>query len=76
LTRATKNSSLFEVGREKRGGYLVEWWIGDHEPKHVHVYRDGKEVAKIVIPSMRLLSGKMNKKLKKIIEELLKEGKI
>ena len=64
------------MGREKRGGYLVEWWIGDHEPKHVHVYRDGKEVAKIVIPSMRLLSGKMNKKLKKIIEELLKEGKI
>jgi hypothetical protein len=64
------------MGREKRGGYLFEWWIGDHEPKHVHVYRDGKEIAKVVIPSMRLLSGKLNKKLKKIIEELLAEGKI
>ena len=55
---------------------MFEWWIGDHEPKHVHVYRDGKEIAKVVIPSMRLLSGKLNKKLKKIIEELLAEGKI
>lgn len=64
------------MGREKRGGYLIEWWIGDHQPKHVHVYKDGREVAKVVIPSMRLLSGKMNKKLKKIIEQLLKEEKI
>ncbi len=64
------------MGREKRGGYLIEWWIGDHSPKHIHVYRNGKEVAKIIIPGMRLLSGKMNRKLKKIIQELLEEGKI
>lgn len=64
------------MGREKRGGYIIEWWIGDHEPKHVHVFKDGREIAKVVIPSMRLLSGKMNKKIKKIIEELLKEEKI
>ena len=64
------------MGREKRGGYIIEWWMGDHDPKHVHVYKDGREVAKVVIPSLRLLSGKMNKKLKKIIKELLKENKI
>lgn len=34
------------MGRKKRGGYLIEWWIGDHLPKHVHVYKDGKEVEK------------------------------
>ncbi len=64
------------MGREKRGGYIIEWWMGDHSPKHVHVYKDGKEIAKIVIPSLRLLSGRMNKKLQKIIEELLSEGKL
>ncbi len=37
---------------------------------------NGKEVAKISIPNMRVLSGKMNARLKKILEELLKEGKI
>ncbi len=64
------------VGREKRGGYLIEWWIGDHFPKHVHVYKNRKEVAKIVVLSMRLLTGTMNKKLKKIIEQLIEEGRI
>ena len=29
--------------------------MGDHNPKHVHVYKNGKEVAKIVIPSLRIL---------------------
>jgi hypothetical protein len=36
----------------------------------------GWVIAKVVIPSLRLLSGKMNNKLKKIIEELLREEKI
>ncbi len=64
------------MGREKRGGYLIEWWIGDHLPKHVHIYKDGKEVTKIELPGFRVLNGKMNKKLKKILTELIKEGKI
>ncbi len=64
------------MGREKRGGYLIEWWIGDHLPKHVYVYKDGKEVAKIELPGFTILKGKMNKKLKNILMELIKEGKI
>lgn len=64
------------MGRVKRGGYIIEWWMGDHKPKHVHIYKNNKQVAKLVIPGMRLLSGQMNKRLKKIIEQLLKEGKI
>jgi hypothetical protein len=64
------------MGREKRGGYLIEWWLGDHLPKHVHVYKDGKEVAKIVLPDLKVLNGKMNKKLKKILMGLIKEGRI
>jgi len=64
------------LGRVKRGGYLIEWWIGDHLPKHVHVYRDGKLVAKIVIPSMRVLNGEMPRKLRKIIEQLIAEKRI
>ena len=62
------------MGREKRGGYLIEWWIGDHSPKHVHVYQNGKQIAKIEIPTFGILRGKMNKKLKKVLTELMKEG--
>lgn len=64
------------MGREKRGGYIVEWWMGDHEPKHVHIYRDGDLVAKVTVPEMGILRGRMNSKVRKIVKELLKEGKI
>ncbi len=64
------------MGREKRGGYIIEWWMGDHQPKHVHIYKDGDFVAKVSVPQMRVLSGRMSGKLRKILEELAREGKI
>ena len=64
------------MGREKRDGYIIEWWIGGHSPKHLHGYKNGRQVAKIVIPDMRVLSGKVNRKLRKVIEDLIAEGKI
>ena len=64
------------MGRIRRGGYLIEWWIGDHWPKHVHIYKDGKEIAKIQIPGMRILTGRLNKRLKKLLLKLLEEKEI
>jgi len=64
------------LGRLKRGGYLIEWWIGDHWPKHVHVYRDGREIAKVEVPSLRILTGRLNGKLMKILLALIKEKEI
>jgi hypothetical protein len=61
------------LGRVKIGGYLIEWWIGDHWPKHIHIYKDGKQVAKVRIPEMIVLTGRLNKKLRKIIQILIKE---
>ena len=43
---------------------------------HVHIYKNSKKLAKIVVPKIRVLSEKINQKLKKIIQELLREGKI
>lgn len=64
------------MGRIKRGGYLIEWWIGDHLPKHVHIYQDGQEIAKVQIPDMRILTGRLNKRLMKILKQLLAEGRL
>lgn len=61
------------MSRIKRGGYIIERWMGDHPPKHVHVFMDGKEIAKVKIPSLGLLSGKMDRKLRKILMELIEE---
>lgn len=64
------------MGRARRGGYLIEWWIGDHLPKHVHVYRGGRFVAKIEIPGLLVLSGQMNRALRSTVEHLIKEKKL
>jgi hypothetical protein len=64
------------MGRARRGGYVIEWWIGDHYPKHVHVYRDGREIAKVQVPGLIVLTGKLNKRLYKILKQLVLEKKI
>lgn len=64
------------MGRERRGGYLIEWWIGDHVPKHVHVYRDGRLIAKVEVPGMLVLTGKMSRRLRTILEDLVEEGRL
>lgn len=64
------------MGRVKRGGYIIVWWIGDHVPKHVHIYKNGKQIAKIQVPELLVLKGNINKKLKNIIKQLLDEGVI
>lgn len=47
--------------------------MGDHPPRHVHVFLEGREIAKVMVPSLGLLKGKMNKKLKKILLKLIEE---
>lgn len=64
------------MGRIRRGGYLIEWWMGDHSPKHVHVYNRGREVAKVRIPEMLVLKGRLNRRLRTILQDLLRRGKI
>ena len=55
---------------------MIDWWIGDHDPKHVHVYRDGRLMAKVEVPGLLVLTGTMNRKLRRILEELIREGKL
>ncbi len=65
------------MGRVRRGGYIFEFWIGDHPPRHVHVFRDRKLVAKVELDDdLTLMEGKVNRKLSKLIRELKEEGKL
>jgi hypothetical protein len=34
------------VPKIRRGNHVFLGWVGDHSPRHVHVYRDGKLVVK------------------------------
>ena len=49
-------------------------WIGDHSPRHVHVYRDGKLVAKWDLEDRRPMTGNVSRRVLGFIEELESKG--
>ena len=60
--------------RIRRGGFIFLEQIADHAPRHVHIYRDGKLVAKFDLENRLAMKGAMNSRLLKIVEALEKEG--
>lgn len=63
------------MGRIKLGGYIFEFWVGDHPPRHVHVLRDRELLAKVELEKkLTLMEGKANRKIKKIIKMLVEKG--
>lgn len=66
--------SFLGMGRVRRGGYIFVWFRGDHPPPHVHVFKDGKLMAKYDLENRRLMEGRINKRISKILDQLIKEG--
>lgn len=63
------------MGRIRRGGYIFEFWIGDHPPRHVHVFRDRRLVAKVELDAdLTVMEGRLNRRLRELIKEMMKEG--
>lgn len=64
------------MGKIRRGGYVFLTWLGDHAPRHVHVYRDGRFVVKWDIEHWVPMKGTATSRILRIIEELLAEGEL
>jgi len=62
------------MARIRRGGYIFITWVGDHSPRHVHVYRDGKLVVKWDLDNKKPMVGEVNRRILDLIEELEAEG--
>ena len=42
------------MGKARRGGYMFLWWIGDHPPRHVHVFdKDGRLITRVNLETMQ-----------------------
>jgi hypothetical protein len=83
-TNPSKINNQFLLGRMLARGRDQSTWlshrmfIGDHGPRHVHVY-DSKErfLGRLDIERMRGMEGWMpTRKLIKVIEELKREGRL
>ena len=66
------------MGRVRRYGYIIEWFLGDHVPTHVHVYdTKGQFLGRLDVD--RLIGVEdwtPDRKLIKLIEELKNEGRL
>jgi hypothetical protein len=62
------------MARIRRGGYIFLTWIGDHPPRHVHVYRDGKLIVKWDLENRMPMIGEANRRVLSLIDELESEG--
>ena len=51
-------------------------WKGDHPPRHVHVYADGKEVLKWNLDAGVAMQGRPNRRILDLIADLEEEGRL
>ena len=62
------------MARIRRGGYIFITWKGDHSPRHVHVYRDGRLVVKWDLENGKPMKGSATRRVLSLIGELESEG--
>jgi len=58
----------------RRGNHTFLGWIGDHSPRHVHVYRDRRLVVKWDLENGVAMEGAPTRRILKRIRELQDEG--
>ncbi len=64
------------MGKVRRGGYVFVTWKGDHTPRHVHVYRDGKFIVKWDLDNQKAMKGEAPRRVVELIAELESEGRL
>jgi hypothetical protein len=75
-SNVTTCGNVTVVGKIHRGGFILVRWIGDHSPRHVHVYRDGKLIVKWDLEHGQPMRGKASARLRRILKELVEEGEL
>jgi hypothetical protein len=58
------------MGKIRRGGYVFLTWKGDHAPRPVHVYRNGRFVVKWDLESWQPMKGRASARVPLSIREL------
>ncbi|MFQ5902774.1 MAG: DUF4160 domain-containing protein [Candidatus Binatia bacterium] len=62
------------MGKIRRGNYIFITWKGDHSPRHVHIYRNGRLVLKWDLENRKAMKGEPADRVLKLIDELVEEG--
>jgi hypothetical protein len=68
--------TFVEMGKIRRGGHVFLTWKGNHGPRHVHVYRDGRLVVKRDLEHGMPMKGAASRRVLRLIAELEAEGRL
>lgn len=60
-----------KIGRKN---FIFVAWVGDHSPRHVHVYRDKKLVVKWDLENWQPMRGKATARIRSIWKSSLGKG--
>ena len=64
------------MGKIRRGNYVFVFWAGDHPPRHVHIYRDGRLLLKWDLEHDKPMKGEVSQRIFRYINELRREGRL
>jgi hypothetical protein len=66
------------MGKVRRGGYMFLWWIGDHTPRHVHVFdKNSKLITRVNLETLQPMDiPRVERKILELIRELQNEGRL
>jgi hypothetical protein len=64
------------MGKFRRGNYVFIVWKGDHSPRHVHVFRDGRLVVKWNLDDNCVITGRASARVRRLLENLRQKGKL
>jgi hypothetical protein len=66
------------MGRVRRNGFIMEWFIGDHPPRHVHVFNaKGEFLGRLGVEHLTPVEKwKPSRKLLQTVQQLKDEKKI
>ena len=64
------------VPKVRRGNYVFLSWVGDHSPRHVHVYKDRKLVVKWDLENWKPMRGKPTARVLSLVRQLVSEGRL
>ena len=73
MTRRISNDTM---GKIRRANYIFVTWVGDHPPRHVHVFSRGVLVVKFDLERDRVMEGRMTRRVLKLIQKLRAEGRL
>jgi hypothetical protein len=64
------------MGKIRRGGFVFVTWKGDHTPRHVHVYKDGKLVLVWDLENGKPMKGTASQRVLALIRTLQEERQL